>query len=157
MSENDFETGGAAVLNRGQVRVVRLTGLAGVIIGIAMVLVAIAAWIFVSAELRSENITISDDAPILAGQQVGGPISAYVQAEVIRSHSLDMAGGKTFAELDREDPLRATVMNGSFLRASLFTSVISYGLALLAMGVGVMFILFGWSLRTVIPPLRKTS
>lgn len=46
-----------------------------------------------------------------------------------------------------DDPLRATLMNASFLRASLFTSVVSFGVAAFAMGMGVLSILFGWALR----------
>ena len=38
------------------------------------------------------------------------------------------------AELPQDDPTRETVMNGSFLRASLFTSVVSFGVAAMAMG-----------------------
>lgn len=153
MSEQ-FETGGA-VLGRGQVNVVRLTGLAGIIGGILMVVVAVVAWIGVSSQLRAEHIVIPDDAPILAGQVVDGPIDAYVQAGVIDMHARDMADGKTYAELDRDDPLRATVMDVSFLRASLFTSVIAFGVALLAGGVGLMLVLLGWSLRVIVPPLPK--
>lgn len=153
MSEQ-FETGGA-VLGRGQVNVVRLTGLAGIIGGILMVVVAVVAWIGVSSQLRAEHIVIPDDAPILAGQVVDGPIDAYVQAGVIDMHARDIADGKTYAELDRDDPLRATVMDASFLRASLFTSVIAFGVALLAGGVGLMLVLLGWSLRVIVPPLPK--
>ncbi len=152
MSETEAGAEGAAVLNGTNVKLVRFTGLAGIIVGIAMIVVAVAAWITVSAELRAENITISDDAPMMAGQQVSGPISAFVQAHVIDTHSRALADGKTFAELDRDDPLRVTVMNGSFLRASLFTSVISFGIALLATGVGgALFILFGLSIRSIVP------
>ena len=43
--------------------------------------------------------------------------------------------------------MRATVMNASFLRASLFTSVVAYGVSLFAAGVGVISILFGWALH----------
>ena len=41
--------------------------------------------------------------------------------------------------------MRATVMQASFLRASLFTSVVAYGVALFAAGMGVLAILFGWA------------
>jgi hypothetical protein len=37
-------------------------------------------------------------------------------------------------------------MNGSFLRASLFTSVVSFGVAFFAFGVGVVSLLIGWAL-----------
>lgn len=151
-----FEAGGA-VLSRSQVNVVRLTGLAGIVGGIVMIIVAIVAWFGVSSQLRAENIVIPDDAPIFAGKVVDGPIDAYVQAGVIDMHAREMADGKTYAELDRDDPLRATVMDASFLRASLFTSVIAFGVALFAGGVGVLFVLFGWSVRVMVPPLPKTA
>ncbi|MCD5345631.1 aromatic ring-opening dioxygenase LigA [Agromyces sp. H3Y2-19a] len=150
----EFETGGA-VLSRTQVNVVRLTGLAGIIGGILLIVVAVVAWVGVSSQLRAENIVIPDDAPIFAGKVVDGPIDAYVQAGVIDMHARDMADGKTYSELDQDDPLRTTVMNASFLRASLFTSVIAFGIALFAGGVGVLFLLFGWSLRVLVPPLPK--
>ncbi|MDX5399526.1 MAG: aromatic ring-opening dioxygenase LigA, partial [Actinomycetes bacterium] len=59
---------------------------------------------------------------------------------------LEATGGKTYAELDREDPLRDTAMNASFLRASLFTSVVAFGVALMAVGVGLALILIGMAL-----------
>ena len=42
---------------------------------------------------------------------------------------------------------RTTMMNASFLRASLFTSVVAFGVAVLVMGLGLLFILVGWALR----------
>ena len=41
-------------------------------------------------------------------------------------------------------------MNGSFLRASLFTSVIAFGVAAFAMGVGLLSLLMGWALRRLV-------
>ena len=76
---------------------------------------------------------------------------AFVQADAINRHALEATGGKTYAELDKDDPLRGTAMNGSFLRASLFTSVIAFGVALFAIGVGVLSILLGWGLRLAAP------
>ena len=45
-------------------------------------------------------------------------------------------------------------MTASFLRASLFTSVVSFGVAFFAFGVGVILILVGWALRRVEQVLR---
>ena len=78
-----------------------------------------------------------------------GPLEAFVQADVINTHALKATGGKTYAQLDKEDPLRATAMNGSFLRASLFTSVLSYGVCLFAIGVGLTLLVFGWAFLSV--------
>ena len=81
----------------------------------------------------------------MQGQQVTGPITAYIQADIINTHALAASDGKTYAELDQDDPVRATVMQASFLRASLFTSVVAYGVALFAAAIGVLAILFGWA------------
>lgn len=96
------------------------------------------------SKLAAENITVSEDLPKYSGKAVAGPFTAYQEAAMISEHALKATGGKTYAQLDREDPLRVVAMNGSFLRASLFTSVVSFGLAAFVAGVGVMFILFGW-------------
>ena len=66
---------------------------------------------------------------------------------MIAKHASEMAGGKTYAELPRDDPNRDTVMNASFLQASLFTSVVAFGVALLAAGLGIMLTLIGYALR----------
>jgi hypothetical protein len=131
---------------------VRVLGLVSIIIGAVMIIAGAVTWGMVSTKLAAENITVSADAPMLAGAKVTGPIEAFVQADVINGHALKATGGKTYAELGKDDPLRATAMNGSFLRSSLFTSVIAFGVALFAIGVGALAILLGWGLRLVAAP-----
>jgi len=125
---------------------VKVIGIIGVIAGILLIVVGIVVWIVVTQQLKAENITVSDDAVAFGGQQVAGPFTAYVQADVINTHALEATGGKTYAELDQDDPARSTAMQASFLRTSLFTSVVSYGVCVFAMGMGVLSILFGWAL-----------
>lgn len=129
------------------VGLVKTVGVLGIIGGIALIVVGIVVWIMVSSQLRAENITVPDDAMAFQGQTVAGPLTAYVQADIIQHHALEASGGKTYAELPQDDPVRATMMNASFLRASLFTSVVSFGVAAFAMGIGVLSILFGLALR----------
>ena len=124
---------------------VKWVGIIGIIGGILLIVVGIIAWIGVTTQLTAENITIPDDAMAMQGQQVTGPITAYIQADIINHHALEASGGKTYAELDQDDPVRATVMQASFLRASLFTSIVAYGVALFAAGMGVLSVLFGWA------------
>jgi len=108
-----------------------------------------------------------------AGKDVAGPFTAYAQASAIESHALEGADGKTYAQLGAEltalkDKLKASgatdadladnadvkaltatrtsTMNGSFLRASLFTSVVSFGIAALVIGLGLLFMLLGFAL-----------
>lgn len=126
---------------------VKVVGILGILGGIALIVVGVVVWIMVSSQLRAENITIPDDAIAFQGQTVSGPFTAYVQADIIQTHALHSSDGKTYAELGKDDPVRAVMMNASFLRASLFTSVVSFGVAVFAMGVGVLSILFGWALH----------
>jgi len=131
---------------------VRLLGLVSIIIGAVMIIAGAITWGMVSTKLAAENITVSADAPMLAGAQVAGPLEAFIEADVINMHALKATAGKTYAQLGKEDPLRATAMNGSFLRSSLFTSVIAFGVALFAIGVGAIAVLLGWALRLLPTP-----
>lgn len=117
---------------------------------------------------------VTDEAPgKLAGKPVAGPFTAYAQANAINHHALEGAGGRTYAQigddakklkakltkdgLSKEEvaknpdvialaETRASTMNGSFLRASLFTSVVAFGVAALVIGLGVLFALVGFAL-----------
>ena len=128
---------------------------------------------------------VSEAAPgSLAGKQVAGPFTAYAQANAIKEHSLTAGEGKTYAQIGDESKAvkaklassgvsdadqakdanvvklageRTTVMNGSFLRASLFTSVIAYGIAALVIGLGILFGLLGFALRSVSTTTVLTS
>ncbi|WP_188484730.1 aromatic ring-opening dioxygenase LigA [Cellulomonas carbonis] len=126
---------------------VRLIATILMVAGALLVVAGGATWLTVRSQLVAENITIPDDAMAFQGNLVDGPLDAYVQADIINQHALDGAGGKTYAEMDREDPARATAMNASFLRSSLFTSVIAFGVAAFAAGMGVLFAAVGYALR----------
>ena len=120
---------------------------------------------------------VSDENPgRLAGKPVAGPFTAYAQASAINQHALKGANNRTYAQigadakvlkaklaaqgLSKEDiaknpdvqalaETRDSTMNASFLRASLFTSVISYGVSAMAIGLGVLFGLLGFALTKV--------
>ncbi|MCL3859918.1 aromatic ring-opening dioxygenase LigA [Actinotalea sp. K2] len=130
---------------------VRLIGLVAIIAGVVLIVGGALTWGMVRSQLAAENITLGDDVAMFAGNTVDGPIDAYLQADIINQHALAGSDGKTYAELDREDPARASVMNGSFLRASLFTSVIAFGVAAFAAGMGLLFVLVGYALRQLVP------
>ncbi len=119
------------------------------VIGAMMVVAGAVTYATVSSTLAAERITVADDASCQAGTTVAGPYAAYCQADIIAHHALEATGGKTYAELDREDPLRATAMNGSFLRASLFTSVLAFGVSAMAVGIGIVFILLGVAVHSL--------
>jgi hypothetical protein len=127
-------------------RSTRLLAILVIATGLIMAIAGLTTWMVVQSQLADERITVSEDAARYAGDRVDGPLTAYEQAAVIEKHALESSDGKTYAELDREDPTRATVMNASFLRASLFTSVVSFGVAAMAMLLGLVVILIGLAL-----------
>lgn len=143
----------------------KLVGVLSLIAGIIMIVAGAFTWGMVTSQLKAENITVPGDSTIAPGKPVQGPITAYAQADIINIHALNGTDGKTYAELgalapeardNGDDELaeeysnqRQTVMNASFLRASLFTSVVSYGVAALVMGLGLLSILTGWALTSI--------
>ncbi len=132
-------------------KVARVTA---ILVGIIMAVAGVVTWVVVSTTLSDQRITVSDDASCLAGDEVNGPFSAYCQAIVIDKHTKAITGGKTYAELDQEDPNRETAMDSAFLQASLFTSVVAFGVALMAIVVGIVLTLIGFALRR--PPAFPT-
>ena len=122
--------------------------------GVILSVAGVVTWVVVTNQLNDERITVSDDADNFAGDDVDGPFTAYAQANVIKKHALEASDGKTYAELAQDDPKRDTVMTASFLRASLFTSVVSFGVAAFAVGMGILLILVGWALLGVNRTLR---
>lgn len=147
----------STVKTERKTRFVGLIGLIALIVGPLMIIAGATTWGLVTSQLKAENITISEDASMFAGKTVSGPLTAYAQADVINTHALKASDGKTYAELEKDDPVRAVVMNGSFLRASLFTSVIAYGVAAFAMGMGVLTAATGFALRTLAAPAAKVE
>jgi hypothetical protein len=126
----------------------RTASIASIILGVVMILGGIATWIVVSSTLADQQIVTSDDA-CLPGRQVADPFTAYCQADIIEQHTLESTGGLYYAELEREDPLRETALTSSFLQASLFTSILAFGVAAMAVGMGLLFVLIGLGIRDV--------
>jgi hypothetical protein len=133
------------------VGIISLLGAAVLIIGGGTV------WGVVTSQLKAESITVSEDADFMPGAEVQGPFSAYAQAGIINKHALAASEGKTYAQLEQDDPVRATMMNASFLRASLFTSVVSYGVSAFAIGMGVLAGLTGYAFITIAPSTKKKN
>lgn len=125
---------------------VRVLSVLVIAAGVIFIVASIGSWAAVTAQLSAENITVSDDAGRFAGEPVDGPLTAYEQANVINKHALEATGGKTYAELGGDDPIRQTAMTAAFLRASLFTSVLSFGVSAMAGGLGLVLIIIGVAL-----------
>ena len=137
------------IQTQSPVRGARVAGTLAILAGIVLVIVGVVVWIVVATQLQAEAIVIPEDAMAFQGMTVGGPLTAFVQADIIQHHALEASNGMTYAQLAQDDPVRATMMNASFLRASLFTSVVSFGVAAFAIATGFVSGILGWGLRRV--------
>jgi hypothetical protein len=126
---------------------IRVLAVIVMVAGAILLVAGTVTWFVVRDQLADEHIVVSSDANHFAGDQVDGPLTAYSQANTIREHALKAGNGKTYAQLDQDDPARSTVMTASFLRTSLFTSVVSFGVALFAAAIGVLMIIVGYALH----------
>ena len=143
----------------------KIAGIVSIIAGIVFIIAGGVTWGMVTSQLAAEEITVPEDSSLVPGDDVNGPISAYAQAQIINEHALAGTENRTYAELgsmiqeaeeagdtESAEELQAqrdSVMNASFLRASLFTSVVSYGVAALVIGLGIILILVGWGLTSL--------
>lgn len=120
-----------------------------VVAGAVLMIAGGVTYYMVHTELAEEKIVVSDDAENFAGDPVEGPFTAYSEATIIKEHASEIADGQTYAQLERDDPRRDSVMTSSFLRASLFTSVVAFGVAALVVGLGLLFILVGIAMMAI--------
>ena len=143
-------------------RSARFAGLLSFVAGVLMLVCGAFAWGATSTQLASENITVANDAPAFAGSKVAGPLTAFYQAEAVKQHTRAASNGLTYAELgvkvqeakdagdtDAAEQLQATrtmVETGNFVRTSLLTSVMAFGVSALVMGAGLLFSCLGWGL-----------
>lgn len=148
----------------------RTIGIVLAVLGALFIVVGGTAWGITTSQLKSQNMTVPADSPMMAGKSVGGPFTAYAMQNIINIHSMNQSeaasgveGGATYAELgalsnaareagdtekaDKLTQVRTTVMNGQLLRGSIFTSILAYGVSLFAIGVGFALILIGVAVK----------
>ncbi|MDX2375789.1 aromatic ring-opening dioxygenase LigA [Microbacterium sp. LRZ72] len=131
--------------------------------GTLLMVTGAGAWFTVTKQLRDEKITVPPNAPMLAGKRVQDPVTAYVEALVIKGNAERGAGGRTFADIsaalrgvdgssDEARELRnqsSALSTAASLRTSLLTSVLAYGVSALVGGLGAFFAIAGFRLRRI--------
>ncbi len=139
----------------------RVIGILLVIFGVIMIVAGSVAWGATSSQLKVQEMVVPGDAPSNAGKPVAGPLTAWSMQEIIDIHSSHSLDGETYATLGEkvdqakeefgEDSDEAAELQGmrnlaqsaSFLRASLFTSVLAFGVSFLVIGLGITTTLTG--------------
>ena len=102
--------------------------------------------------LVAERITTAEDASI-PNAAVDDAATAESQANVIKAHTLESTEGKTYAEMDREDPQRALYLNSVSLRTALNLAVMGFKVSDLVIGMGAFIIVVGATNLLLTAPL----
>ena len=92
--------------------------------------------------LVAERITTPEDASI-ANAPVDDATTAQAQSDVIKKHVMETTKGKTYAQMDRADPLRPTYLNSVSLRTALNLAVMGFRVSDLVIGMGAFIIVVG--------------
>jgi hypothetical protein len=119
--------------------------------GIFMVTEGRSAYDEVEDAIISENIITSEDSAI-PNVLVHDAATARAEADVIEVHYLELTGGKTYAELDRDDPNRETAFRAVQLRTSLNLAVMGFKVSDLVTGMGAFMIVIGASFVIFMAP-----
>ncbi len=127
-------------------------GLVFIVAGAYMIVQGLDAKDDVRTQLAAEKIISAEDASI-PNAPVDDVATARSQAAVIKQHSLERSGGKTYAEMDREDPNRATYLTGVTLRSALNLAVMGFKVSDLVIGMGAFVVVIGASHVFLLAPL----
>ncbi len=123
-------------------KLLKISSWLAVVVG--LVLVAGGAWAinFTYQNVSREKIVTPADASIPEAP-VAGPLTLKAQADIIRTHALESSGGLTYAEMQREDPKRATWVTATTLITALHLGVITYLFSGLILLLGLISIWTG--------------
>ena len=120
----------------------KIIGIISIVAGLLMMVAGVVTWNIVTSQLKDERITVPADAAKEKGIDDLNSTDPAVQSKIEGDPELKALKG----ELAKYTVARNTNMNGAFLRSSLFSSVITYGVAALVVGLGLMFALLGYAL-----------
>jgi hypothetical protein len=93
-------------------------------------------------DLAREQIIGTPDSSI-PNQLVNNGTKAEAFAKVMRKHTLEATGGKTYAEMPQDSPERDIWVTETALTTALYTSYFAENVALFAIIVGIVMLLVG--------------
>ncbi len=136
-----------------------------IVAGLGFMCLGFGGIIYTYGNAAREQITTPDDASI-PGVPVRGPLTLKAQADIIREHTLTSTGGLTYAQMpgripqldakgnpvldadgkpvEVSNPARTIWITATTLNTALNLGIMAYGISVLVMALGAMFVLFGF-------------
>lgn len=93
-------------------------------------------------DIEAEKIVTTEDSSI-PNAPVRDVETAEAMEDIIALHAAENTGGKTYAELDREDPQRDLLLRATTLRTALNSFIMAYRVTELVFGIGIALIIGG--------------
>lgn len=122
--------------------------------GIMRAGIGLLAWGAVRSQLAAERIAVPGSVPRLGGRRVTGPLTAFVEADTVKNAALKATGGRTYGEMDEDDPHARMALDASLIRSSLYSSVAAFGQAAGEIGNGLVMAGIGAALASL---ARRTA
>lgn len=117
-------------------------------VGIIMVAGGLWATYFTYKNVSQEQIVTPDDASI-PNTPVRGPLTLKSQADIIRKHTLESTGGKTYAQMSRQDENRSMWITATSLNTALHLGIVTYLFSGLIILFGLISIWTGFVFRAL--------
>jgi hypothetical protein len=119
-----------------------LVGIAFIVLGIVFITLSYGAKDEIRTAMIAEDVTTSEDAAV-PNALVQDVETARAEEAILTEHTLGRNG--PYTGMERGDPNRDSYLNALTMRNSLNLSIMGFGVADLALGVGVVAILMGAS------------
>ncbi len=129
-------------------KLLKISSALAIIAGIFLVIGGIWGMAFTYKNIAQEKIVTPADASI-PEKSVRGPFTLKAQADIIREHVLKTTGGKTYAEMPREDTNRNLWITATTLTTALNLGIITYVFSGLILLLGCISIWTGIIFRAL--------
>lgn len=129
-------------------KLLKISSFLAITAGIIFVIGGIWGIVFTYKNVTQEKIVTPSDASI-PEQPVRGPFTLKAQADIIRKHTLESTGGKTYAEMPREDENRSRWITATTLTTALNLGILSYAFSALFVLLGCISIWTGIVFRAL--------
>lgn len=106
-------------------KILKISAVVAILAGIILVIGGIWGIYFTYKNIAQEKIVTPADAS-LSEKPVRGPFTLKAQADIIRKHVLETTGGKTYAEMSREDANRNLWVTATTLTTALNLGILTY-------------------------------
>ena len=137
-------------ISKVAVTVAIVLGIGMVVLGSIFMVMGLDARGDIREALVKENVITSKDAPI-PGVLVRDADTAKAQAVAIESHTFGRFG--PYSSMERDDPNRATYLDGLTLRNSLNMAVLGFKISELVVGIGALIIGLGVAHIALLAPV----